>query len=216
MYRGASRSPTLAEVADDAELFRAWCEGDADAGSQLFDRHYPAVARYFHNKVADLHAADLVQATFLAAVEGRARFRGEGSIRGYLLGVAHNLLCRHYRNHRGHDVDLSQVSAADVGPTATQELGVKQEQRLLLQALRSIPLELQEVLELHYWEGLDTEEIGEIVGIPRGTVKSRMFRGRRLLEEELARLARDPALLESTMAGLEDWARGLRERLERA
>ena len=203
-------------MADDAELFQAWCEGDADAGSQLFDRHYPAVARYFHNKVADPYAADLVQATFLAAVEGRARFRGEGSIRGYLLGVAHNLLCRHYRTRRGSDVDLSQVSAADMGPTATQEIGAKQEQRLLLLALRSIPLELQEVLELHYWEGLDTEQIGEIVGIPRGTVKSRMFRGRRLLEEELARLARDPAVLESTMANLEDWARGLRERLERA
>jgi RNA polymerase sigma factor (sigma-70 family) len=203
-------------VADDVELFRAWCEGDADSGSQLFDRHYPAVARYFHNKVADAQAADLVQATFLAAVEGRARFRGEGSIRGYLLGVAHNLLCRHYRDKRGSDVDLSQVSAADVGPTATQELGTKQEQKLLLLALRSIPLELQEVLELHYWEGLDTEQIGEIVGIPRGTVKSRMFRGRRLLEEQLARLARDPAVLESTMANLEDWARGLRERLGRA
>jgi RNA polymerase sigma-70 factor (ECF subfamily) len=205
----------LPEV-DDAELFRAWCEGDADAGSQLFDRHYPAVARYFHNKVADLDAADLVQATFLAAVEGRARFRGEGSVRGYLLGVAHNLLCRHYRKHRGHDVDLSQVSAADVGPTATQELGVRQEQRLLLLALRSIPLELQEVLELHYWEGLDTEQIGEIVGIPRGTVKSRMFRGRKLLQEELGRLARDPAVLESTVANLDDWAAGLRARLVRA
>jgi RNA polymerase sigma-70 factor (ECF subfamily) len=203
-------------VADDPELFRAWCEGDADAGSQLFDRHYPAVARYFHNKVADPFAADLVQATFLAAVEGRARFRGGGSIRGYLLGVAHNLLCRHYRDRRGHDVDLSQVSAADVGPTATQEIGVKQEQRLLLSALRSIPVELQEVLELHYWEGLDTEQIGEIVGIPRGTVKSRMFRGRRLLEEALARLAREPEVLESTMANLEDWAKGLRQRLERS
>jgi RNA polymerase sigma factor (sigma-70 family) len=203
-------------VTDDAELFRAWCEGDADAGSQLFDRHYPAVARYFHNKVADPFAADLVQATFLAAVEGRARYRGEGSIRGYLLGVAHNLVCRHYRERRGGDVDLSQVSAADVSPTATQEIGVKQEQRLLLLALRSIPLELQEVLELHYWEGLDTEQIGEIVGIPRGTVKSRMFRGRRLLEEALAKLARDPTVLESTMANLEDWARGLRQRLERS
>jgi RNA polymerase sigma factor (sigma-70 family) len=203
-------------MADDAELFLAWCEGNAEAGSALFDRHYPAVARYFHNKVADAYAADLVQATFLAAVEGRARFRGEGSIRGYLLGVAHNLLCRHYRGHRGGDVDLSQVSAVDLGPTATQELGVKEEQRLLLLALRSIPLELQEVLELHYWEGLDTEQIGEIVGIPRGTVKSRMFRGRRLLQEQLGRLASDASLLESTMANLDDWARGLRQRLERS
>jgi DNA-directed RNA polymerase specialized sigma24 family protein len=104
---------------------------------------------------------------------------------------------------------------ASRGSASTQELGARQEQKLLLLALRSIALELQAVLELHYWEGLDTEEIGEIVGIPRGTVKSRMFRGRRLLEQALERLAAEPSVLESTTANLEDWARGLRAQLER-
>ncbi|MCA9710242.1 MAG: sigma-70 family RNA polymerase sigma factor, partial [Myxococcales bacterium] len=193
--------------------FAAWCEGDARAGSMLFDRHYPVIARYFLNKVPDAYQADLVQATFLAAVEGRARFRGDASIRGYLLGVAHHLLCRHYRSHRGKSVDLSQVTAADLGPSASQQLGARKEQQLLLQALRSIPLELQEVLELHYWEGLDTAQVGEIVGIPRGTVKSRMSRGRRLLREQLGRLSHDAALVESTVGNLEQWAKGLREQL---
>lgn len=185
----------------------------------LFDRYYPAVARYFHNKVPDALAADLVQATFLAAVEGRDRFRAEGSVRSYLLGVAHNLLCRHYRTEygrgRGREVDLSLMSVADLGPTVSQQIAGRQEQHLLLLALRSIPFELQEVLELHYWEELDTAQIGEIVGIPRGTVKSRMARGRRLLEAELSRLTADPTLVQSTLASLEDWAAKLREQIDR-
>lgn len=200
-------------MSDDSELFAAWCRGDTEAGSTLFDRHYPAVARYFHNKVPDVIAADLVQSTFLAAVEGRDRYRGEGSIRGYLLGVAHHLLCRYYRSKRGRDVDMSQVTAADLGPSASQLLGVRDEQRLLLQALRRIPIELQEVLELHYWEGFDTAQVGEIVGIPRGTVKSRMNRGRRLLREQLGKMTEDASLLESTVGNLEQWAAGLRDRV---
>jgi RNA polymerase sigma-70 factor (ECF subfamily) len=51
------------------------------------------------------------------------------------------------------------------------------------------------------------------VGAPAGTVKSRLQRGRRLLEEQLAALASSPAVLDSTLSGLEDWARDLRQRV---
>ncbi len=200
---------------DDAELFRAWSQGDANAGATLFDRYYPAVARYFHNKVPPADATDLVQGTFLAAVEGRERVRDDARVRAYLLGVAHNLLCQHYRKHRGTAVDLSQLSAADLRPSVTHEIFAQQEQRLLLQALRAIPVELQELLELHYWEGLETAQMAEIVGIPQGTVKSRMHRGRRLLQERLGQLTEDASLVRSTVANLDDWARALRQRLER-
>jgi len=199
-------------MTEDATLFAAWAEGDPEAGATLFDRHYPAVARYFHNKVHDTHVDDLVQGTFLAAVEGRTRFRGEGSVGAYLLGIAHNLLRAHYRKQRGRPIDVSELGVEDLGPTASQAIGAREEQTLLLQALRRIPIDCQEVLELFYWEALDTAAIAEIVEIPRGTVKSRLARARRLLEQALASLAQDPALLESTLSGLEDWMAGLRDR----
>ena len=198
----------------DSELFAAWCGGDRAAGQTLFDRHYAGIARYFHNKVDDAVQADLIQATFLACTEARERFRGEGSFRTFLFSIAHNLLCKHYRDRKvSEPIDLSRTAAADFAPTASAVVAAREEQRILLQALRRIPIECQEVLELHYWEQLTTAEIADVVDTPAGTVKSRLQRGRRLLEEQLALLAHSPAVLESTLSGLDDWARDLRDRV---
>lgn len=198
----------------DSELFSAWCNGDREAGQTLFDRHYAGIARYFHNKTDDAAQGDLIQGTFLACTEAKARFRGEGSFRTFLFSIAHNLLCKHYRDRRTSEpLDTSRTAAAELAPTASAIVAAREEQRILLQALRTIPIDCQEVLELHYWEQLTMVEIADIVEAPVGTVKSRLQRGRRLLEEQLAALATSPAVLESTLSGLDDWARDLRERV---
>lgn len=201
---------------DDGALLDAWRGGDRKAGKTLFERYYAPVERFFRNKLDESALPDIIQATFLACVEGRERIRGDGAFRAYLFGVAHNQLRKHYRDKRGgreDAVDFDEVSVADLAPTMSQILAARHEQRLLLEALRRIPLDCQEVLELHYWEQMSTEEIGEIVGVPAGTVKSRLQRGRRLLEEKLRRLAASAELLESTLANLDQWAKDLRERV---
>ncbi len=83
----------------------------------------------------------------------------------------------------------------------------------MLEGLRRIPVECQEVLELHYWERMETAEIAEIIGVPRGTVKTRLQRGRRLLASRLERLSASPHVLRSTLSDLDGWAQGLRDRL---
>ena len=65
--------------------------GDAEAGTTLFERHFEAIARFFRNKT-DGPLDDLVQRTFLGVLEGRDRIRGEAGFRGYLFGVARNVL----------------------------------------------------------------------------------------------------------------------------
>jgi RNA polymerase sigma-70 factor (ECF subfamily) len=203
-------------VDDDRRLFDAWCAGDRAAGAALFDRHYESVARFFHNKVADTAASDLIQNTFLGCVEARDRFRGESGFRTFLFAVARNLLHKHYREHQGPRgrVDFGEVTACDLAPTASAVLRADEEKQLLLQALRRIPIECQEALELLYWEKLAVAEIAEIVGIPVGTVKTRLHRGRRLLEEQMALLAETPELLESTLANLDGWAEGVRAQMD--
>jgi RNA polymerase sigma-70 factor (ECF subfamily) len=200
---------------DDDALFYAFCRGDRDAGEALFDRYYERLARFFHNKVSEAATADLIQATFLACTEGRERYRGgEGGFRSYLFAIAHNLLRMHYRSRqsRPDPIDFGATSAQEIEPSISEILRGREEQRLLLEALRRIPIECQEVLELHYWEQLGTAEIGEIVGVPAGTVKSRLQRGRRLLEEKLRALASSPQVLASTLTDLDRWAEGLRDR----
>lgn len=198
----------------DAELLNAWRGGDRKAGEALFERHFDAVARFFRNKV-DAGIDDLIQRTFLACVETKDRFRGDSSFRTYLYGVAHNILGKHYRSKRRHGdkVDFGVTSVHDLAPSPSVIVAKHREQRVLLEALRRIPIDLQIVLELYYWERLTAGEVAQIVGVPEGTARTRIRRARQLLEEEMGKLVGNKDLLQSTIVNLEDWAASLRENL---
>ncbi|MCX4247085.1 RNA polymerase sigma factor [Paraliomyxa miuraensis] len=206
----------MGQPSDDESLLARWREGDAPAGAALFERYYEALARFFVNKVG-LDCGDLVQATFLGCLEGLPRFRGEASFRTLLFAIARNQLLHHLRtkvrNEERFAPELTTVG--DLQPSMTTLLGSRHEHRLLLEALRALPVELQLVVELYYWEQLKVREIAVIVDRPEGTIKTQLFKGRKLLEQQLARLADSPQQLESTVGGLERWASELREQLGR-
>ena len=95
----------------DAAVLEAWRAGDEAAGEELFRRHFPAIARFFRNKVhTDIE--ELIQTTFLGCIEGSGRVREDGSFRGFLFGLARNTLCNHFRRQRAHgkEFDVEQVS----------------------------------------------------------------------------------------------------------
>jgi RNA polymerase sigma-70 factor (ECF subfamily) len=210
-----ARAVIVNAMAEDAELLVAWRGGDAAAGEVLVDRHFAIVTRFFRNKVDD-GLEDLVQKTFVALLEAGQAFRGESSFRGYLLGVAHNLLRRHYRERkRDERIDFGTASVADVGVRPSELLAVRREQRRLLEALRRIPIEHQILLELFYWESMSASEIGEVLQAPEGTIRTRLRRARQLLERRLAELVGGGEPLVSTLAQLDDWARVIREQLAR-
>lgn len=197
-------------VDEDGELLQAWRNGDATAGRALVDRHFGAVYRFFANKVTS-EIDDLVQQTFLACVEGRDRIRGD--VRSYLFGVARNLL---YRRFRERERDLAEATASDLaadGPTPAEAVAERQEQRLLLRALRRIPIDLQILLELRYWEALTDRELAEAFDLPMGTIKSRLRKGRALVETVMAEIEQDQLLLTSTVDGFDDWIVLLRQRV---
>jgi RNA polymerase sigma-70 factor (ECF subfamily) len=196
---------------DDATCLDAWRAGDRAAGQILFARYYEPVARFFINKVGDA-SPDLIQRTFLACVEGLPRFRGDGSFRSYLFAVAYRQLCRHYRDKKGNRIDLDSVSAVALDESLSGIVVERQEMRLFLAGLRNIPLELQVVLELHYWEQCTVAQISTVLEIPEGTVKSRLRRGREQLRAAVERLAERPNLANSTLHGLESWAQEVRAR----
>jgi RNA polymerase sigma factor (sigma-70 family) len=206
---------TAATAATDIELLEAWRGGDRRAGEQLFERHYAAVARFFRNKL-EFGVDDLIQRTFLACVEGRERIRGEASFRTYLFAVARNLLGKHYRGRQrdGDRIDLGVTSIHDLAPSPSVVVAEHEEQRLLLEALRRIPIDHQIVLELYYWERLTSAEIAGVLDVPHGTVRTRIRRAKQLLEEQLRALDGERAVVESTVANLESWAASLRKLLE--
>jgi RNA polymerase sigma-70 factor (ECF subfamily) len=193
----------------DFELLDAWRDGDKQAGEALFDRHFDAIYRFFNSKLSH-DVDDMVQRTFLACVKSRDRFRKASSFRTYLFTIARNELYGGFRNRKKNEnIDFGVSSLADLSPGMPSLIGAKQEQRTLLEALRRLPLDLQIVIELHYWEHLRGPELAEVLAIPEGTVRSRIRRAHAALEAELSRLAKG-SQLKSTIHNLEHWAQQLR------
>lgn len=191
--------------ADDFALLSAWRKGDRLAGNALFERHFDAVARFFKNKI-DGGVEDLVQETFLACIESEVRFEGRARFRTFLLGVARNKLLMHYRAKRTNRKDPLTASVADMGCRSGSWgswLARDEEQRIMLAALRRLPLESQILLELYYWEDLSGPELAQALEIPHNTVRSRLSRAREALRAEVTALCTNPQLAESTLRRLE-------------
>jgi RNA polymerase sigma-70 factor (ECF subfamily) len=197
-------------VADDVELYRRWKDGDSEAAQALVTRHYDSVVRFFRTKVGP-NSDDLVQRTFLACSEGN--FRGDSKFRTYLFGVARNILLEFFRGRRKDaavEPDFSESSVHDLDPGVSTVAAQRADQRLLVAALQRLPVEIQITLELYYWEGMGVAELAQVLEIPAGTVKSRLFRGRTLLKEQMELLPATPEDKESVRVQFNAWVDKMR------
>ncbi len=196
----------------DFQLLEGWREGDEACGRELFARYFASVYRFFRNKVDDA-AEDLTQQTFMGLVQGKDRFRGDASFRTYLFMIARKRLYSYLRKSQRDQgaAPWGEGSIADLGlASPSRAVAQHQEQRLLLLALRRLPVEMQVALELFYWEELTVTEIAEVLETPVGTVKSRLQRARTRLDATIVELADSEALLRSTMDNFSRWAKELR------
>lgn len=194
----------------DMELFEAWRGGDPQAGNELFQRHFESVRRFFANK-ADREVEDLVQRTFVGCVEGQARFEGRSSFRTYLFAVAHNILREFLRaKRRDERLEFGSCSLADLGAGVSSIVAQRREQRALLDALRSIPIDSQVVLELYYWERLTGPELGEVLGVNENTARSRVRRAKELLRSAMDSADPTPPRDPCAAADLDRWAASVR------
>lgn len=191
----------------DEALLAAWRGGDAKAGRQLFARHVDGVTRFFFSKV-QVGVEDLVQRTFLALIE--AALPDGVLVRAYLYGIARKLLLRRFRDEYRSPIDAGTVSVADLQTSPSAIVDQRQHLQLLYRGLQALPIDLQIALELFYWESLTAAEIGAVLELPEGTVRSRLRRGRELLAEQMQAL---PAA--TVDADLDRWARELRDRVGR-
>jgi RNA polymerase sigma factor (sigma-70 family) len=199
--------------ARNLELLTAWQSGDTTAGERLFDRHADAVVRFFENKVRN-DAEELVQVTFLRMLEGHSRIRDFGAFPAFVFAIARNVLREHLRElARGREVDPEVDSMAALVPGPSTVVGEREEHRLLLEGLRRLSIEDQILVELTYWEDLDSDTLGEIVGMPASSVRTRLSRARERLRQTVAELAATPTMLTSTVEGMEGWAAELHARL---
>ena len=151
--------------------------GDAASGRETLDirdiarEHYDAVYRFCARRVGPERAADAAQETFLTVQRIIVKFRGESSIRTWLFGVALNE-CRRTLRRQGTPCAPLEHALLVSNDAEGEDRIVNRE--ILRQVLEELSEEHREVVMLHELEGLTYEEAGEVLGIPTGTVKSRL------------------------------------------
>jgi len=195
-------------AATDLELLAAWQAGDKSAGSDLFTRHFRGLFRFFTNKLPG-EAEDLVQVTWMACLRYGDSLSRATSFKSYLFAIARNQLYLRLRSREpSGNVDFGVSSMIDLGASPTSLAAAAERDRDLLGALRSLPVDSQIVLELHYWEDLSATELAHVLELPVGTAKSRIRRAKELLQTALAR---DKQAAEGD--GIELWVRSMRAKL---
>lgn len=174
-------------VDPDLELLERWRGGDRAAGEALFARHFESLCRFFATKCRG-DADELVQRTFLACVRAKNQFRAEASFRTFLFTLARNELYHYLEKLRreGGRLDVSITSVAELVTTPATRLGRDAEHRRVVEILRTLPIEQQTLLELHYWEELDIPALAEVFEITTGAMRVRLHRARGVLRERLA------------------------------
>lgn len=176
-------------TASDNELWRRAARGDVEAFGVLFSRHAPAVYAFCLRRTADPAAADdLTSIVFLEAWRRRAEVHIKpGAVRAWLLGVAVNSLRGHRRSRRRHAAALARLRVEQVEldeiDRAAERLDATARLQAARDALAGLRREERDVLTLVAWGDLDYEGVALALGIPVGTVRSRLSRARRRLRQ---------------------------------
>ena len=172
-------APVNAPDHSDEYLMLAWVAGDTGAFEQLYARHRLKLYRYLLRQLRDNAQADeLFQDVWQRVIAARAGWTPEAGFATWLYTIAHHRLGDHWRalKHRPaapHDADERLARLAD-GDTPERVLSDFERRRQLQLALDGLPEEQREVLLLRLEQELTLEEIGEVTGVGRETVKSRL------------------------------------------
>ncbi|MEU9888073.1 RNA polymerase sigma factor [Sphaerisporangium sp. NPDC051011] len=178
-----------ATAASDAELI-AGSRAEPEAFAALFDRYSAMLYRYVSRRLGPEVAEDLVGETFLVAFRRRDRYDLTcPDARPWLFGIVTKLVSRHHRTEAAHYRALtrSPVEAVAESPADRVADGVTAtaSRPLLAAALAGLSKGDRDVLLLIAWGDLSYEEVARALGIPIGTVRSRLNRARRKVREAL-------------------------------
>ena len=169
------------------ELLAVRCQlGEPDALDALIARWHPALWSYARRVTGDPDAAaDVVQDAWLRILRALPGLRDPARLRPWMFGIARRVLMDRFR------AQYAAPAFADVEPGDLAEPDDRREAALAAEelhaALDALPVSERELLALFYLEELSLNELADVLSVPVGTVKSRLFRARRLLRERLVR-----------------------------
>ena len=193
---GDARPTSPLRDQSDEDLMTHFQQGVVEAFDILVDRYSARLFQFVNKFVKDAHRAeDLVQDSFIRVYRNRHSYKPIAKFSTWLYTIAGNLARSEYRKGKrrkttplyftgpGQEEFELPISADVVEPNRAAESQIHAEQ--ILKALMEIPDPFREVVTLRDVQQLSYEEIAEITGLPLGTVKSRIHRGRSQLQEKL-------------------------------
>lgn len=183
----------------DAELMSRVARGDPDAFDVLAARYEKAITLRLRDIIRDSDAArDLTQEVLLRVWTHADQWDGRGSLNGWILRIATNTALnylRTVRRRRESPLDLTteeQDYEADTSALRPEEaVELAERNRLFRGLVEELPADKQEVLRLVHESGMEVQEVAEALGVPEGTVKSRLHYARRRLAREWRNLERE-------------------------
>lgn len=171
----------------DADLVAASIR-DPEAFTRLFERHWEALFRFCAGR-AGAAGEDIAAEAFRVAFDRRKRYDARyPDARPWLFGIANNLLRDHFRSARREEQKLSRSAALDALAQSDTHVDELERQMLgpeLAAALEGLPSADRDALLLLAWADLDYEQIAQALGVPLGTVRSRIHRARQRVRNHL-------------------------------
>jgi RNA polymerase sigma factor (sigma-70 family) len=182
--------PVSPREADAAVVRRSL--SDPEAFAELFDRHADEIHRYAAWRLGGDGAEDVLAETFAVAFQHRRRYDlTRPDARPWLYGIATNLVARHRRSEarrlRALAREAPPLDAEPMADRVASQLTARAECRHAAAALAGMPARLRDVVILYAWAELDYEEIAHALGVPVGTVRSRLNRARAKLQKAVSR-----------------------------
>ena len=191
---GACPAGSVRLEKDEPALLRAIRAGDPAAFHELVDRYGGQLMTAACGMVGNrADAEDVVQETFAGAFKSASSFRGEASLKTWLLRILMRQAARHHRKGRNKRMfSLSGSSESDedmtanTGPTVRSGAAAVESRLDVTSMLAVLSPEHREVLVLRELQGLSYDEMATAIGVPQGTIESRLFRARRELKTRFA------------------------------
>jgi len=177
----ADASCTLSsEPRSDAAFLLMIARGDRHAMRMLFARHKIRVYRYALRLTNDdAIAQDIVSEVFLVVWRRAGRFEGRSEVSTWLLAIARNLVATALKRRPVQCLDQSIAdSVADPADDPEVVVSKLQERSILAACLNKLSPPHREIIDLVYYREKSVKEVAEVIGIPRSTVKTRMFYAR--------------------------------------
>jgi RNA polymerase sigma-70 factor, ECF subfamily len=167
----------------DEQLVLEFQRGSREAFVELFERYREPVFGFFRRRLADPgRAEELAQECFLALLENVKRYEPRASFRSYLYGIALHLVAAE-RRKAGREVAENEKlddRAREGSASEDRDSGI-----WVRRALENLGKDERDILMLREYEQLSYEEIGALLRVPVNTVRSRLFRARMALKEQL-------------------------------